>query len=56
MVLQDNIKNNLQSTNDDTVDNILDTVKVPKQGPIGIHQVFPYPDFDPVDEGNIDSS
>ena len=30
--------------------------KTPKQGPIGIQQIFPYPDFDPLDEESFDPS
>ena len=32
-----------------------DTKQISKQGPLGIHQVFPYPDFDPIDE-DIDNA
>ena len=33
----------------------LHTTGPPKQGPIGIHQIFPYPELDLVDEERIDS-
>ena len=33
-----------------------DNIKTPKQGPIGIQQIFPYPDFDPLDEESFDPS
>ena len=29
-----------------------DTKQISKQGPLRIHQVFPFPDFDPIDEEN----